>query len=146
MVSTAKPPRVLAVDNDPDTLRLVSIKLRRAGYEILTSLTGNEGLALALAEQPEVVLTEVLLAGINGLDLVAEIRQQLGAAAPITILMGRDGSEAGILAGLAVGADDFIVKPFSPRELLVRIKVALARSQLKSASTGIAATLVEREA
>jgi DNA-binding response OmpR family regulator len=120
--------RVLAVDPDPDDLRLIGLKLRQAGFEVLTALDGERGLALVLSSRPEVLLTEVMLPGRDGLSVVAEARRQLGPAAPVAILLSQNGEEADVVAGLRAGADDYIVKPFSPRELIARITVARVRA------------------
>jgi DNA-binding response OmpR family regulator len=118
----------LVVDYDPDILRLVEIKLRRAGYRVLTAASGDQGLALVRSARPDVLVAELLLPGCDGARLVAETKRELGAAAPIAILLGRGESEADIVAALACGADDYLVKPFSPRELLARITVARVRA------------------
>ena len=120
--------RVLAIDDDPDTLRLIEIKLRRAGFEVRTALVGDHGLAIALTHHPDVLIAEVMLPERDGRSIVAEVKQRLGAAAPIAILMSQNGQAADVVAALAAGADDYIAKPFSPRELLARITVALARA------------------
>ena len=119
---------VLAIDDDPDVLRLIEIKLRRAGLHVRTALTGDQGLAIALAHRPDVLISEVMLPERDGRSIVAEVKRQLGAAAPVAILMSEHGREADIVGALAGGADDYVVTPFSPRELLVRITVALARA------------------
>jgi DNA-binding response OmpR family regulator len=134
---------VLVVDYDPDILRLVGIKLRRAGFEVLTALDGDQGLAMALSHRPDVLLTEVMLPGRDGLSLVADTRRQLGAAAPITILLSQKGQAADIVAGLACGADDYIVKPFSPRELIARITVALIKAGQRQQSAPARPALAE---
>jgi DNA-binding response OmpR family regulator len=94
---------------------------------VLTALDGADGLAWALAKHPDVILVEVELSGCDGRTIVAETKRQLVRPAPIAILMSRSGAQDNILAALASGADDYIVKPFSPRDLMVRINVALAR-------------------
>jgi DNA-binding response OmpR family regulator len=123
------------MDYDPDTLRLVDIKLRRAGFEVLTALTCERGLMAALTYHPDVLLAEVMMPDGDGRSIVAEAKRRLGARAPIAILMSQNGQEADIVAGIACGADDYIVKPFSPRELLVRITVALVRAGRQAGST-----------
>jgi DNA-binding response OmpR family regulator len=120
--------RVLAIDYDRDILRLVEIKLRRAGFEVLTTANSDQALATILSHRPDVLLTEVMLPGRDGTSIVAEAKKQLGEAAPIAILLSHKGQEADIVAGLASGADDYIVKPFSPRELIERITVALIKA------------------
>jgi DNA-binding response OmpR family regulator len=133
-------PRVLVIDSDPDTLRLIDIKLRRAGFEVLTALSGTDALARMPAKRPDVILAEVELSGSDGRAIVSEAKRQLTGRAPIAILMSRSGAQADILAALACGADDYIVKPFSPRDLMVWINVALARLCLRDelAAPGVA--------
>jgi two-component system alkaline phosphatase synthesis response regulator PhoP len=121
---------LLVVDSDPDILRLVEHKLRPAGFEVLTALDGERGLALAMVKRPTVLLAEALLPGLDGLSLVAETRRLLGPTGPVAILLSESEQEADIAAALASGADDYVLKPFSPRELITRIAVARARARL----------------
>lgn len=138
--------RVLAIDYDPDVLRLVDIKLRRAGFDVLTALSGECGLAAALTRQPDVLLVEVMMPDRDGRSIVADTRSRLGPRAPVAILMSQSGQEADIVAGLACGADDYIVKPFSPRELLERITVALVRAGRHAGAATPDAVPAERDA
>jgi DNA-binding response OmpR family regulator len=119
--------RVLAVDDEPDILRLIEIKLRKSRFEVFTAHDGEEGLAKALIVKPDVVIADVMMPKKNGYEMVAEIKARLGAQAPIVIMLTAKGQSADISQGLGSGADDYIVKPFSPRELLERIQVALTR-------------------
>ena len=114
--------RVLVIDDDPDVLHLTEINLRRAGFEVHTALTGDRDLAIALSHRPGVLISEVMMPERDGRHIVAEVKQQLGATAPIAILMSQNGPTADIVDAFACGADDYIIKPFSPRELLVRIR------------------------
>jgi DNA-binding response OmpR family regulator len=122
--------RVVAVDSDLDVLRLIEIKLRRAGFQVLKASDGDQGLAMVLAHRPDVLVTEVMLPGRDGMSLVTEVRRQLGAQAPIAILLSSSGKEADIVEGLSRGADDYIIKPFSPRELIARVMVAAVKAGL----------------
>lgn len=120
--------RTLVVDDEADILRLIEIKLRKAGFEVMTARDGQEGLTKALAEKPDLMLVDVMMPRMDGYAVVSEVRRSLGDEAPIIILLTARGQEADVVKGLTSGADDYIVKPFSPRELIARINVALIKS------------------
>jgi two-component system, OmpR family, alkaline phosphatase synthesis response regulator PhoP len=119
--------RVLAVDDEPDILRLIEIKLRKSHFEVFTAHDGEEGLAKALIVKPDLVIADVMMPKKNGYEMVAEIKARMGAQAPIIIMLTAKGQSADMSQGLDSGADDYMVKPFSPRELVERIQVALTR-------------------
>ncbi|HVB22253.1 MAG TPA: response regulator [Ktedonobacteraceae bacterium] len=119
--------RVLAVDDEEDILRLIEIKLKKAGFEVLTARDGQEALEKALAEKPDLMLVDVMMPRRDGYSVVSEVKRQLGTEAPVIILLTARGQEADIVQGLTIGADDYIVKPFSPRELIARINVVLIK-------------------
>ena len=119
--------RVLVVDDEADILRLIEIKLRKSGFEVLTARDGQEGLDKALAERPDLLLLDVMMPRKDGYTVVAEIKEKLGSESPIMILLTAKGQEADVVKGLTSGADDYIIKPFSPRELLARINVILIK-------------------
>ena len=120
--------RILVVEDEPDILRLIEIKLKRAGFEVLTARDGEEGLALALAERPDVLLCDVMIPKRDGYSVVSEVKRQLGAGAPISILLTARGQQADIAQGRDCGSDDYILKPFSPSELVKRLNGILARA------------------
>ena len=120
--------RTLVVNDEADILRLIEIKLRKAGFEVMTARDGQEGLTKALAEKPDLMLVDVMMPRMDGYTVVSEVRRSLGGEAPIIILLTARGQEADVVKGLTSGADDYIVKPFSPRELIARINVALIKS------------------
>jgi two-component system, OmpR family, alkaline phosphatase synthesis response regulator PhoP len=119
--------KVLAVDDEADILRLIEIKLKKSNFEVFTARDGEEGLAKALAVKPDVVIADVMMPKKNGYEMVSEIRAGLGSQAPIVIMLTARGEAADMSQGLGSGADDYVVKPFSPRELVERIQVALLR-------------------
>ena len=119
--------RVLAVDDEPTVLRLVEIKLKKAGFEVLTARNGEEGLAVAITERPDVVPMDVMMPKMDGLTAVNLIKEQIQPA-PIIQMLTAKGQEADVVKGLTGGADDYIIKPFAPRELIARINVALIKS------------------
>jgi two-component system alkaline phosphatase synthesis response regulator PhoP len=126
--------RVLAVDDEPDVLRLIQIKLQKAGFDVLTARDGEEGLERAVAEQPDVVLMDVMMPRMDGFTAAAKIKEQMQPA-PLILMLTAKGQEADVVRGLAGGADDYIVKPFAPRELIARINVALIKAGKPAAIT-----------
>ena len=119
--------RILAVDDEEDILRLIEIKLKKAGFEVLTAHDGQAALERALAEKPDLMLVDVMMPGRDGYSVISEVKRQLGAEAPIMILLTARGQEIDVVQGLTTGADDYIIKPFSPRELIARINVVLIK-------------------
>jgi DNA-binding response OmpR family regulator len=122
------PTRILAVDDEPDILRLIEIKLGKAGFEVLTARDGQEGLLLALAEKPALMIVDVMMPGLDGYQMVSKIKAQLGDEAPLAIFLTAKGQEQDVLQGFASGGDDYLMKPFSPQELVERITVALIKA------------------
>jgi two-component system alkaline phosphatase synthesis response regulator PhoP len=119
--------RVLAVDDDPDILRLIEITLRKYRFEVFTAHDGEEGLAKALVVKPDVLLADVMMSKKNGYEMVAEITARLGAQAPVVLMLTTRGKAAEKSRELDGGTDAYVVKPFRTRELVERIQVALMR-------------------
>jgi len=118
---------VLVVEDDPTILDTVAYNLGRDGNHVLTAADGVVGLELARAQHPDLVLLDIMLPGMSGLDLCRILRQE--QTVPILMLTARD-AEADKIQGLDLGADDYITKPFSMRELRARVTSALRRDQL----------------
>ena len=119
--------KVLAVDDEQDILRLVEIKLKKAGFEVVTAQDGEEGLRKALSEKPDVVLLDVMMPKMDGYTAARQIKDGMKPA-PIVLMLTARGQEADMLRGIKEGADDYVVKPFAPRELIARINVALVKA------------------
>lgn len=119
--------RTLVVDDEVDILRLISIKLKKAGFEVMTARDGEEGLTMALEGKPDLMLVDVMMPKLDGYAVVSQVREALGPEAPIIILLTAKGQESDVVRGLTSGADDYIIKPFSPRELVARVNVALIK-------------------
>ena len=120
--------RALVVDDEADILHLIEIKLKKAGFEVVTARDGQEGLDKALTEKPDIMLVDVMMPKMDGYTVVSEVRQKLGSEAPLIIFLTAKGQEADVVKGLSSGADDYIIKPFAPRELIARINVILIKN------------------
>lgn len=116
---------ILIVEDDPALVRGLADNFSLQGYDVRTALDGNTGLASALAEPPDLVLLDIMLPKLNGYEICRQLRTQKFAA-PIIMLTAK-GQEEEIVRGLELGADDYVTKPFSIRELLARVKALLRR-------------------
>ena len=119
-------PTVLAIDDEPNILEVVTAYLRQAGYQVHSAVDGPSGLRAARALKPDVVVLDVMLPGMDGLELLAQLRRESTA---YVIMLSARSEETDKIIGLSVGADDYLTKPFSPRELVARVKAALRRIQ-----------------
>ncbi|HXX93383.1 MAG TPA: response regulator transcription factor [Planctomycetota bacterium] len=120
--------KVLIVDDEKDLVKLVRYNLEREGYEVLAATTGESGLAMALAHSPRVVILDRMMPGLDGLEVCRQLRQQPRATYLPILLLTAKATEEDRVAGLEAGGDDYITKPFSPRELVARIKAVLRRA------------------
>ena len=116
---------VLIIEDDPHTTELVRLYLSHDGHEVLSACTGLEGLAKARAADPDLVVLDLMLPGLDGLEICRELRAE--SDVPIVMLTARV-EEEDMLAGLGFGADDYVTKPFRPRELAARVQAVLRRS------------------
>lgn len=121
--------RILIVEDDPAVRLSLRLTCQREGLTTIEAASGHEALRLVTQEKPDLVLLDLLLPDINGLDVCRAIRQQ-SAALPIIMLTAKN-EEIDKVVGLELGADDYVTKPFSPRELIARIRAVLRRAQLR---------------
>ena len=117
---------ILIVDDEPAVIDLLAYNLRREHYEVQTAMDGREALRLARDTQPDLILLDLMLPEIDGLDVCRELRKE--SEVPIIMITAR-GEETDRVVGLELGADDYVCKPFSIRELLARVKAVLRRTQ-----------------
>ena len=120
----ARKTTILAVDDEPALLDVLEAYLRDEGFEVLRALDGRAAVDIALAERPDLVLLDLNLPVLSGLDAFREIRAQLDV--PVIMLTAR-GAEVDRVVGLELGADDYVSKPYSPREVVARVKTVLRR-------------------
>jgi DNA-binding response OmpR family regulator len=124
--------RILVIEDDPSILRGLDLNLSMEGYKLRTAMDGEEGLRIARTERPDLLIVDVMLPRLGGLELIRELRKE-DPDMPILILSAK-GQEADKVAGLALGADDYVVKPFGLKELLARIGAALRRRRARGAT------------
>ena len=119
--------KILLVEDEPSLQATIAYNLKKAGYETSSTADGESALALAEAKQPDLIILDVMLPTIDGFEVCRNLRRTSGV--PIIILTARD-SEIDRVVGLEIGADDYLTKPFSMRELLARVKALLRRRDL----------------
>lgn len=128
--------RVLVVDDEPDITALVAYHLARAGFRVSTVANGNDALAAAADERPDVIVLDLMLPGISGLDVLQELRNRPATRDAGIIVLTARREESDRIRGLTLGADDYLVKPFSPQELVLRVQAVLRRLQSPAVSSG----------
>jgi two-component system alkaline phosphatase synthesis response regulator PhoP len=116
--------KILVIDDEPAITNLVSAYLRTEGYEVYTAADGNAGLKAARAFKPDLIILDLMLPGIDGIELLSRLRRE---SEVYVIMLTARTEETDKIVGLSVGADDYVTKPFSPRELVARVKAALRR-------------------
>jgi two-component system KDP operon response regulator KdpE len=125
-------PKVLVADDDPLIQRLVRTHLDRAGYRVLLASDGEEALDVTAAEQPDLLVLDLMLPKLDGFEVCRRVREF--SLVPVVMLTGR-GEQADKLRGFDVGADDYLTKPFAPPELLARVKAVLRRTEQSAATS-----------
>ena len=120
---------VLVVDDDPDIRTLVAYKLGQAGFTVHTAEDGEAGLRAALGSTHDLVLLDVRMPNLSGVEVCRRLREHVVTAATPVILLSAQVHHDEVARGLEAGADDYIVKPFSPRELLTRVRAVLDRGR-----------------
>ncbi|MFH1488759.1 MAG: response regulator transcription factor [Pseudomonadota bacterium] len=123
--------RILAVDDEEDILELVSYNLTREGYLVLTTDSGEKAVSIARKESPDLIVLDLMLPGINGLEVAKSLKNDKRTAEIPIIMLTAKGEEADVVTGLELGADDYVTKPFSPRVLVARVKAVLRRHTKK---------------
>jgi two-component system phosphate regulon response regulator PhoB len=121
--------KVLVVDDEPDAVELVSFNLKAAGYEVVTADDGNEAIKRARQHAPDLVLLDVMLPEVDGLEVCKLLRRDPVTSGVPIIMLTAKAAEIDRVLGLELGADDYMTKPFSPRELILRVKNLLKRRQ-----------------
>ena len=125
--------RILIVDDEEDILELISYNLVREGYQVITAASGEVALVKARQEHPDLILLDLMLPGLDGLDVFRELRKKADTNQIPIIMVTAKTEDTDIVTGLELGSDDYIVKPFSPRVLVARVKAVLRRNKYEEA-------------
>jgi len=123
--------KILVVDDEEDIVELVRYNLSREGYQILSAKTGEKALRLARTEKPDLVVLDLMLPGMDGLEVTRAMKGDAELRRIPIVMLTAKGEEPDIVAGLELGADDYIVKPFSTRVLVARVRAALRRRRVE---------------
>jgi len=122
--------KIVVIEDEPDILEVLSYNLKREGFDVFTAGDGHRGLSLVRKETPDLVLLDLMLPGMDGVELCGAIKKDPQTQGTLIIMVTAKGEESDIVLGLGVGADDYITKPFSPKELVARVKAVLRRGIL----------------
>ena len=128
-------PKILVVDDEPDALELIAFNLKSAGLEVLTAENGDQAQRLARAQLPDLILLDLMLPEVDGLEVCKILRRDAATSAIPIIMVTAKAAEMDRVLGLELGADDYVTKPFSPRELVLRVKNLLRRRQAAETPT-----------
>ena len=119
--------KILVIDDEEDILELVRFNLTKEDYQVLCASSGEKGLELVSSEHPNLIVLDLMLPGLGGLEVAGRLKETaLSRTIPIIMLTAK-GEETDIVAGLEMGADDYVTKPFSPRVLVARVRAVLRR-------------------
>ncbi|MFT7245124.1 MAG: two-component system alkaline phosphatase synthesis response regulator PhoP [Candidatus Azotimanducaceae bacterium] len=123
--------KIVVIEDEPDIVEVICYNLQREGYQVSSTTRGDEGLELVRNQSPALVILDLMLPGMDGLSVCQQIKSDpLTHSTPVIIISAK-GEESDVVIGLGLGADDYIAKPFSPREMLARVKAVLRRGPLQ---------------
>ena len=126
-----KTERIVVIEDEADILEVIAYNLKREGYDVVTSTSGEDGLEKIERTKPHLVVLDLMLPEVDGIELCKKLKSDpLTQSIPV-IMVTAKGEESDVVLGLGVGADDYVTKPFSPRELTARVKAVLRRSKSK---------------
>ncbi|HEU4365220.1 MAG TPA: response regulator [Candidatus Krumholzibacteria bacterium] len=126
-----KTEKIVVIEDEDDILEVIAYNLKREGYEVITSTSGEDGLEKIEKSSPQLVVLDLMLPEIDGLELCRKLKSDpLTRSIPV-IMVTAKGEESDVVLGLGVGADDYVTKPFSPKELVARVKALLRRSRAR---------------
>ena len=126
-----KKTKIVVVEDEADILEVIDYNLSKEGFDVSSSSDGLEGLALVRKEIPDLVLLDLMLPGMDGIEICRTLKADSATRSISIIMVTAKGEESDIVLGLGIGADDYVLKPFRPRELIARVKSVLRRGGLK---------------
>ena len=147
---TAVAPCILVVDDEPDIVALVAYHLAKAGYRVSTAASGADALEASRREHPALVVLDLMLPGLSGFDVLEQLRADTATREVAVLMLTARREEPDRIRGLSLGADDYLTKPFSPQELVLRVGAILRRSATTAASASdvlhVGAVRIDRSA
>jgi two-component system phosphate regulon response regulator PhoB len=129
--------KILVADDEPDVLNLVASNLQRAGFEVFKAEDGQQALRLAREQSPALLVLDVMMPGLSGLDVLKQLKQTPKTAGIPVLMLTARADEVDRIVGLELGADDYVTKPFSPREIVLRVQSVLRRVEAPAAKGDI---------
>ena len=123
--------KIAVIEDEADILEVIEYSLSKEGFRVCTALDGEEGLDLVKKELPDLVVLDLMLPGLDGIEICRKLKSDSATRSISIIMVTAKGEESDIVLGLGIGADDYVVKPFSPRELTARVKSVLRRGGLR---------------
>lgn len=123
--------KIIVIEDEADILEVIEHNLSREGYKVFSATNGDDGLQTVKSEASDLVLLDLMLPGMDGIEVCRELKSDDNTKHIPIIMVTAKGEESDIVLGLGIGADDYIVKPFSPKELVSRVKAVLRRGHLK---------------
>jgi phosphate regulon transcriptional regulator PhoB len=127
-----KTEKIVVIEDETDILEVIAYNLKREGYEVITSTSGEDGLEKIEKAHPQLVVLDLMLPEIDGIELCRKLKADPVTQSIPVIMVTAKGEESDVVLGLGVGADDYLTKPFSPRELTARVKAVLRRSKSRT--------------
>ncbi len=136
MTAPIRGERILVVEDEPDILALVTFHLAKAGYRVSTAANGSDGLRAAREDRPALIVLDLMLPVMSGFDLIERLREDDATRDIAVLMLTARREEPDRIRGLSLGADDYLTKPFSPQELVLRVAAILRRTTAAAASPG----------
>jgi two-component system phosphate regulon response regulator PhoB len=131
-----KTEKIVVIEDETDILEVIAYNLKREGYEVITSTSGEDGLEKIEKTKPNLVVLDLMLPEVDGIELCRKLKSDPVTQSIPVIMVTAKGEESDVVLGLGVGADDYVTKPFSPRELTARVKAVLRRSKSRGEVDG----------
>ena len=132
-----KKSKIVVIEDEVDILEVINYNLSKEGFDVCSALDGEEGLALIKKEVPDLVLLDLMLPGLDGIEICRKLKTDYSTRSIPIIMVTAKGEESDIVLGLGMGADDYMVKPFRPRELMARIRSVLRRGDFIEEGEGV---------
>jgi two-component system phosphate regulon response regulator PhoB len=128
--------KILLIEDEPDILEVIQYNLEREGHKVVACRNGEQGLSRIRTDNPDLVILDLMLPGMDGVEVCRQVKADPITRAIPVIMVTAKSEESDVVLGLGIGADDYISKPFSPRELVARVKVVLRRGPLRDQNGG----------